>query len=155
MSRQLLMTLACICTLLLIGGRAHTVLVKKNAERTGQPAKAVLERTEWDFGDISAGPILQVKLPIANAGGQRLILRESDRSCECLTGSHPEIIVPPGKSANLVARVETKHLSGPMRLELFYSTNDPQQRKLTLVLLANVNHGNTDSELPLQPIAGL
>ena len=86
------MTLACVCTLPLIGGPILTVLVKKNAERIEKPAEAVLERTEWDFGNISAGPTLHVKFPITNAGDQRLILHQTDRSCECLAGSHPEII---------------------------------------------------------------
>ena len=63
---------------------------------------AVLKRTEWDFGTVSAGPTLRAAFPVRNAGNRRLILREHSRSCDCVSAARPSIIVQPGESVELV-----------------------------------------------------
>jgi hypothetical protein len=98
----------------------------------------VLDRTRHDFGIVTAGATLKAEFVVTNAGGHRLILREGSRSCECVSGTFPKIIIPPGASKPLVAALETRKILGPAALEVRYWTNDPRTPVVTLTLLADV-----------------
>ncbi len=104
---------------------------------SGDPV-LVLDRTEFDFGCVPAGPELIASFQVRNAGGHRLILRKLKGSCECLGGDPAPIVIEPGASQTLTARLHTADLRGPMKLDLFYRSSDPAHAKFTLSVLADV-----------------
>lgn len=111
-------------------------------------AVASIERTERDFGRVRAGASPEAVFRITNRGGRRLILLEKSRSCGCLAGGRPEILVPPGKSVDLEIKLETARLSGAVRKAVRYYTNDPEHRVLTLTLVADVARADGEQATP-------
>ena len=83
---------------------------------------AVAERTEQNFGQVTAGDGLEATFLVRNKGARRLILAEQS---ECCGSANQEIIVPPGKSQELTFRIPTnqRHL-GPHCEVVYYETND-------------------------------
>ncbi len=104
---------------------------------SGNPV-LVLDRTEFDFGCVPAGPDLVASFEVQNAGARRLILRKLKGSCECLGSDPAPIIVEPGAKHTLTARVHTGDLNGAMKLDLFYRSSDPAHPQFTLSVLADV-----------------
>jgi len=144
--------LATLCVLLLASllvvraaGRAYLSAVETESAR----AVAELERTEWDFGTVSAGSDIRASFPIRNVGGRRLILVEQSRSCGCLSTQEPEIIVPPGGSRDLEILLKTSQLDGSVRKHVQYGSNDPELPTFTLTLIAEVEGRSSHAAGPV------
>jgi hypothetical protein len=122
--------------LLLIGyGHARHLI---GTESAGLPPAVVLDRTEWDFGKVSAGQALKAQFRIGNSGGRRLILRKTNGGCDCFTAGEAEIFIEPGEHRDLIAELDSTKASGPVRMELDYATNDPRQPLLKLFCTADI-----------------
>lgn len=108
-----------------------------NTSHDGVP-HAVLATATCDLGAVRPGGMLTARFPIENRGTRRLILTELDRSCDCVRGDRPEIVVGPSRSAEIGVRFDTEELAGPVQLEIRYSTNDPALPTILLRVLADV-----------------
>lgn len=100
--------------------------------------QVVLATDQWDCGAVSAGTTVQATFSVRNAGSHRLILVGEQRSCECVAGRQPNVVVEPGQTAQLVVTLDTAGLLGPVRREIEYRTNDPERPLVRLTVLANV-----------------
>jgi hypothetical protein len=120
-------------------------------DETKLPSVALLYGDTYDFGDVSPGAILEARFPLENEGGRRLIIVEKSRSCDCIRAGQEELFVPPGGQMELVARLDTRKASGPMRLEIEYWTNAPNRPQLRLVLLANIRHHGKTTVVVAEP----
>jgi len=109
-----------------------------DSAREQQRPVAVLEWTEYDFGTFEAGPTLQARFPLRNDGARRLIVMEKSRSCECVSGRRREIILEHGESTELEAVLQTRGLRSNVRLELDYTTSDPQLPQFRLTVIADI-----------------
>ena len=101
------------------------------------PPALTLTRTAWDLGQLSPGKTLRVAFPVHNSGGQRLLISPSGESCECVSSIGKRMVIPPGGSHEIMVALDTTKISGPVKLELHFETNDPQHRHFTLVLMAD------------------
>lgn len=108
-----------------------------NTSYDGVP-RAVLAIDTCDLGVVRPGGLLTARFPVENRGARRLVLTELDRSCDCVRGDRPEIVVGPGRSAEIGVRFDTEELTGPVQLEIRYSTNDPALPTILLHVLADV-----------------
>lgn len=136
MARTLMMLLTVVlveCVAAVVFGRIRLTQPPVNAT-----AEVALATDRQDFGEVPAGPPLIARFPIENHGARRLVLTELDRSCDCIRGERPEIIVGPGSSGEIRVRLATDELCGPMQLALRYATNDPALPMLTVQVLADV-----------------
>lgn len=115
------------------------------AGRVPEEAVVSIEQVERDFGTVEAGGELPASFRVTNTGGRRLILLEKSRSCGCLAGGRPEILVPPGQSVELEIKLKTARLRGPIRKAVYYYTNDPKRPLLTLTLTAEVQPSVSDA----------
>ena len=97
----------------------------------------VIDQPEWDFGEVRPDQTLHAQFAIRNAGGRRLILRKSNNGCDCVSTKEVEIIVEPGKSRTIVAELDANQLIGPVKIELTYRTNDPQQPLIRFYCVAD------------------
>ena len=102
------------------------------------PPALALTRTSWDLGRVPVGKTIQVAFPVNNSGGKRLLVNRAGQSCECVSSAGEHLAISPGRTEDLTAVLDTAKVSGPVKLELSYGTNDPEHRHLTLVLLADV-----------------
>jgi len=60
-------------------------------------------------------------------------------SCDCVSSKEAEFIVEPGGTRNLTAQLHTSGISGPLKVELRFETNDPSRLSLKLHLLAEIS----------------
>ena len=98
--------------------------------------RVTLASTQCDLGTITAGSLPTAVFAVGNAGGRRLIVRED----VCSACGPAEWIIEPGKSENLTIGFDAAGLTGSVRQVRHYTTNDPLQPRLTLVVRANVAH---------------
>jgi len=97
-----------------------------------------LTETKFDFGSLPSGSVRSATFHVRNAGQQRLILSDSRASCECVTSTDQQIIVPPGKEGQVTVQMETSKIEGSMELNVQYRTNDPLCPLVTFSLLADI-----------------
>ncbi len=102
-------------------------------------ARIELPQRRYDFGRVVAGRRLETRFAVHNPGARRLIVRTAGSSCPCAAGENQDLVVEPGQTGQLLARLDTHGLSGPLALELHYATNDPALPRFTLLLMADVH----------------
>lgn len=98
----------------------------------------LVDRTEWDFGNVGSGNVRAAKFEIRNIGNTRLILRKTTGDCDCVAIGEAEIILEPGDRRAVVAKLDTNKSLGPVQIGLHYQTNDPRQPRLSLLCFANI-----------------
>jgi hypothetical protein len=118
-----------------------------SASVSGKP-QVVLDRTEWDFGNVTAGETLRATFLVKNAGDRDLILLKHRSSCGCLTPDFSEAALPPGQSRELRVDIRTDRLHGPVRKRQSYTTNDAQKPLIEFTLVADVQPPGDDGEQP-------
>jgi Protein of unknown function (DUF1573) len=96
-------------------------------------------QTSWNFGAVTAGPDLVAKFTVRNLGGRRLVLNQKSQSCECASTGTPTIVILPGASDVLIAKLKTKDIRGAVAIEVVYATSDPSRPTLTFTLLSDVH----------------
>jgi Protein of unknown function (DUF1573) len=96
-------------------------------------------QTSWNFGPVTAGPVLVARFTVHNQGGRRLVLNQKSQSCECASTGTPTIVIPPGASGVVVAKLKTKDIRGSVAVEATFATSDPSRPTLTFTLLADVH----------------
>ncbi len=97
-----------------------------------------LDRTTYEFGAVPSDATVVACFTIRNRGGRRLIVAEHSRGCACLSSRTPETVVPPGGRTDLEVGLDCSGLQGRVARHIQYATNDPQQRFLTLTLIADI-----------------
>ena len=107
------------------------------ADVSAEPFVAV-EPSAWDFGRAAPGQSLEACFRVSNHGGRRLILRRSDGSCDCLATHEAEILIEPGASRSIVAKLDNQGSAGVVCADLLLRTNDPRQPLLRLSCRAQV-----------------
>lgn len=150
MTRSLLAALLLMCLLSVpILGRG---VIRRELGGPTSPCDAspvaVVKATTVDLGVIQSGKIVRARFRVTNAGRRRLVVNEVGRSCDCVSGGLQNVVVLPGHSVELVPVLETHTLSGPVQLEVHYTTSDPAMPRLTLTVLADVRSSPMQQPLP-------
>lgn len=99
--------------------------------------KLVLSTAEVDLGSVAADNAATVRVPIRNAGHERLVVHREGTGC-CGSEAEPPVIVPPGERGELVATLDTAGRQGTVRQAIGYTTSDPTMPRFDLVLTADV-----------------
>lgn len=107
------------------------------SERKKAP-KAVFNKTEIDLGNHSLFSTPVAKFTITNKGKQDLIIHKVVRTCNCLTPSLSQMIIPKGKTATLDVTYSLANMAGPDTKTIKLITNDPNQPEVTLTVKINV-----------------
>lgn len=94
--------------------------------------------TLHDFGQVTAGEVLQTRFAVKNDGDRRLLLRQRKTSCECISGTSRPMIIEPGASTIITATLDTEKLQGAYQMELHYTTSAPNLPNFTLIVRATV-----------------
>ena len=100
----------------------------------GPKPRLVLQQPECDLGSVTAGTLLRGEFWLHNAGQRRLIVREE----ACSACGSSEWMIEPGASQRLTIEFDTAGLQGPIDHVRQFTTSDPRQPRLALVLRAAV-----------------
>ena len=96
-----------------------------------------LTATEFDLGTIAHGEARHVRVPLSNTGDRRLIVRREGAGC-CGNRADPPVIVPPGRTGELVVELDTTGDGGTLRQATGYTTSDPALPRFEVTLVAEV-----------------
>jgi uncharacterized protein DUF1573 len=98
--------------------------------------KLVMASAEHDFGKVQAGPPLEYRFQLKNAGQGNLVISKVKPACGCTTAQFDSLIAP-GKTGSLALIIKsTKGYKGSMQKTATVITNDPDHTKFLLILRA-------------------
>lgn len=95
--------------------------------------KLVIEKTEFNAGEIKAGEELKHDFVVKNEGTADLQILNVLPSCGCTASDFTKVIAP-GKEGKISLTVHTTGFSGALSKYADVLTNDPQRAKFTLTL---------------------
>lgn len=107
------------------------------------PGLLALKRIS-DVGPVRAGGRMRHDFPVRNKGSQRLIIRQYQPECECVSYASPPVMIGPGETGHVsvdapvsaaIDVVGFDSQRGRKRLTRQFTTNDPQCPIVTFVLM--------------------
>lgn len=108
---------------------------------TGPYPKATTAETEHNFGAMLPGSHGKHVFTIRNDGEADLVLmaREEDTTCSCTFGElSSDNSIKPGESVDVTLNWHIKIPDGEFRHQAVVRTNDPERRKIELVIVGDV-----------------
>ena len=107
----------------------------------GQP-QINLETTNFDFGDVVNGDVLERDLVVNNEGNEPIITQSVSTTCGCTTATLEPMTIPAGGSANLHITFDSgahgPELTGQITRQIFITSNDPNQPEAMIEFTANI-----------------
>jgi hypothetical protein len=100
--------------------------------------KMELNSREVDLGNVPLFNMPTAKFTIKNKGKSDLIIMRVIRSCNCLSPSFTQMVIPKGKSVDLNVIYSLANMAGPDTKTLKLITNDPNNSEITLTVKINV-----------------
>jgi hypothetical protein len=104
----------------------------------GQAKFNLVGGIKFDFGEVNLGTTVQRILTIKNDGTDTLIITNVSASCGCtgtlLSNDH----ITPGDSGALSISFNSKKFSGKVEKAVTMNTNDPQNKKVRIIFVANI-----------------
>lgn len=93
---------------------------------TGPTTTMLFDETEYHFGKINSGDIVQHIFRFTNTGDEPLLLTNAKGSCGCTVPSWPQDPIPPGGTGAIVVEFDSKGKSGPQTKMVTITANtDP------------------------------
>lgn len=99
-----------------------------------------LERVLHDFGQIGAGSQHVCEFKFKNVGDSVLKITEVTRTCGCTPFELEKTEYEPGQSGVLKVRYDAGHRDAEDRKNVYMTTNDPANERISLTVLAQVVH---------------
>lgn len=100
---------------------------KRDIEISKGAAEIKFDITEYDFGTVNEGEIVEAKYTVTNAGKTDLIISNVQASCGCTVPVWPKEPIKPGDSAEVLAN--------------FNTAGKPNRQAKTLTLFTNTARG--------------
>lgn len=143
--KRALVVLAGLC--LLFGLDAA---VAKGQATSGGVPKLVVEKTEFNAGEVREGDPVKHSFVFRNDGNADLEIKNVVLTCGCETVDYDKV-VPAGKSGHITLLVKTTALSGALSKLIVVTTNDPQKASIDLVIHLTVVN---DAKRPAGQVVG-
>ncbi len=105
-----------------------------------QPKLSVKEGTKFQLGEAKEGTIVEKKLTLQNIGKDTLILEDIRTTCGCTTTKTPKKRLGANDTTSLSIFINTKGFKGPVKKEVFITTNDPKQSDLGIEFHINIRN---------------
>ncbi|TDI63400.1 MAG: DUF1573 domain-containing protein [Alphaproteobacteria bacterium] len=99
--------------------------------------KAIAEQQYWDFGRVESGTPLEHLFSLRNTGSAPLRIENVQLSGKGLKIRVPRSI-PPGKTANVIAYIDTRSVIGLWKWRILLQTNDKTKRVVSYNIRAFV-----------------
>lgn len=91
------------------------------------------EESEFDFGQVDEGAIVEHKFKFRNTGKTPLLIQKARSSCGCTIPEWPEEPIPPGGTGEINAKFNTEGKPGEQSKQIRVTANTyPGETKVTL-----------------------
>lgn len=88
------------------------------------------DKTEYNFGDINEGEVIEGIFLISNKGKVDLIITDAKASCGCTVPEWPKEAIKPGESAELKFSFNSKGRTGKQSKSITLKTNTEKIREI-------------------------
>ncbi len=100
--------------------------------------KVGVQQSDYNFGTIKQGDIVQHTFLITNNGGDLLKIEDVKASCGCTAASPSKKELMPGESANIDVTFNSKGRKGPQTKIVTVTTNDTDKPTVSLTIRGNI-----------------
>lgn len=100
--------------------------------------KAVVKLTEYNFGNIEPGQIVNYSFVITNTGGDVLKIQDVRATCGCTAAKPEKSEISPGESASIKVTFNSTGRMGNQQKYVYVTTNDPANSLITLKIFGNI-----------------
>ena len=112
---------------------ANTPEAQPDVKPEGPLPAMSFEESEFDFGDINQGDVVEHTFKFTNTGDAPLIIENASASCGCTVPQHTKESIPPGGTGEIVVRFDSKGKSGQQSPVITVVANtSPKQTRLNL-----------------------
>ncbi len=121
------------------GGVSNADLIRNPASARGSDTQAALpiiefEVSEYQFGTISEGEIVEHTFSFTNTGEGPLIIQRATSGCGCTVPAWPRAPILPGESGEITVRFDSTNRPGARRQAITIEANTlPPQTQVYIV----------------------
>ncbi len=112
--------------------------------------KATFQATEFDFGNVEQGQIVDHNYSLTNTGGDLLKISDVRASCGCTAAKPEKSELKPGESTSIMVSFNSTGRLGAQQKFVYVVTNDSSNQEVRLKLSGNVlapgNSTNTEKQ---------
>lgn len=98
-----------IFTLFLVGSVSIASAQEATSDYVAPKTSINFEQTEFNFGDIVEGEIIQNVVTFTNTGDEPLVISNAKGSCGCTVPNWPKEPIMPGETADLLIQFDSKN----------------------------------------------
>ena len=95
--------------------------------------------TEWDFGNVKQGKVMNHVFKFRNTGDEPLIIKRVRTDCGCTAALVTDKKVAPGKKGEIKVSFNTLGYGGELRKYIYVESNDPVESNKQLVVKADID----------------
>ena len=114
------------------------VVEKLEAPKGAKVAKLVLEKKQYDFGNVEEGKVVEGKIGFTNAGQATLEIIDVKTSCGCTAALLSSKKLNPGEKGTLKIELDTSNREGILTRTVTLYSNDPTQANQTITLTVKI-----------------
>lgn len=97
------------------------------------PVIALIDKSEFDFGSVNEGAIVEHRFAFRNEGSLPLVISNVTASCGCTTPEWPRDPINPKSEGSILVKFNTKGKPGPqVKTISVYANTDPSVLELKL-----------------------
>lgn len=139
MKKLFIASVLALSTVLLVScgdkANASAKVKKENLERAKKrdieikkgAASIQFDRTEYDFGTVKEGDVVETEFVVTNSGNTNLVITNAQASCGCTVPVWPKEPIKPGESSKVLAK--------------FNTAGKPNKQSKTITLITNTATG--------------
>lgn len=116
----------------------NAVVVEKIFAPKDKSAKLVLDKNQFDFGNIEEGKVVDVKIGFKNTGQAQLEIIDVKTSCGCTAALLSSKKIAPNQSGNIRIELDTANREGKLTRTVTLFSNDPANPNQTITLFVNI-----------------
>ncbi len=100
--------------------------------------KATVQITDYDFGNIEQGQVVDHNYVLTNTGGDLLKITDVRASCGCTAAKPEQSELKPGESTQIMVSFNSTGRLGSQQKYVYVVTNDPSNSEIKLKLSGNI-----------------
>lgn len=114
------------------------VVRKLTTQNDSQSPKLVINKTEYNFGDVEEGKVVETNIEFKNVGVGVLEIKDVKTSCGCTAVLLSSKKLQPGETGTIKIQLDTSNRDGQLTRTVTIYSNDPNQSTQVITLLANI-----------------